>query len=105
MDKQEQKKQYLSAYLLQEAKIERLKRMIDKNPANEKLYKEYIEKSQKIRTEIEEKISAVDDELLSELLFQKYVFGHTLEQVGYIINYSKRQTERLHRKALEKLIL
>ncbi len=101
----EEKKQYLSSYLLQESKINRLLRMIEKNPKKEKLYQADIEKACKIRTQIEEKIRALDDETLSELLFQKYVFGHNLEEVGCLINYSKRQTERLHRKALEKFVM
>lgn len=98
----EEKKQYLSSYLLQEAKINRLNRMIIINPANKQLYQKLINEAIGTRLGIEERIKAVDDELLSELLFQKYVFGNTLEQVGYILNYSKRHTERLHRKALEK---
>ena len=54
---------------------------------------------------IEEKINSMDDKLLSELLFQKYVLGHNLSDVSYQINYSKRQTERFHRKALEKFVM
>ena len=95
------KKQYLSNYLLQESKIKRFELLIEKNPKNQEEYEKEIEKAKKLRFQIEEKISAMEDELLSEILFQKYVFGHTLEEIGYEINYSKRQTERLHRKALE----
>ena len=101
----EDKKQYLNRYLLQQSKIERLIDMIKVNPKSKELYIQEIENAKRTRKEIEEKISAMEDELLSELLFQKYVLGHTLEDVGYIINYSKRQTERLHRKALEKIII
>ncbi len=101
----EEKKQYLSSYLLQQSKIERLLLMIEKNPKKQSVYAEEIENAKKIRLQIEEKISAMDDDVLSELLFQKYVFGLNLEEVGYKINYSKRQTERLHRKALEKFVM
>lgn len=101
----EEKKQYLSSYLLQEAKINRLKLMIEKNPEKEIVYQADIEKADRTRAQIEEKIKALDDEILSELLFQKYIFGHNLEEVGCLINYSKRQTERLHRKALEKFVM
>ena len=72
------------------------------NPDDKEMYKELVNDAVKTRSDIERKIKAVDDELLSELLFQKYVFGQTLEQISYILNYSKRHTERLHRKALEK---
>lgn len=98
----EEKKQYLSSYLLQESKINRLNSMIEKNPEKRDLYICYINESENLRDEIEEKIKAVDDELLCEVLYQKYVFGQTLEQIGYILNYSKRHIERLHQKALEK---
>ncbi len=101
----EEKKQYLKSYLLQQSKIDRLNNMIEINPEKKDYYTQEIENAKRIRAQIEEKISAIDDEVLSELLFQKYVFGHNLEDVGFIINYSKRQTERLHRKALEKFIM
>ena len=98
----EEKKKYLNSYLLQEAKINRLNKMSAINPDDKEMYKELVNDAVKTRSDIERKIKAVDDELLSELLFQKYVFGQTLEQISYILNYSKRHTERLHRKALEK---
>ena len=101
----EEKKQYLSKYILQEPKINRLKIMIINDPQNKENYEKEIIKSKRIRLEIEEKIGAMEDELLAEILFQKYIFGLNLEEVGYAINYSKRQTERLHRKALEKFQL
>ena len=97
----EEKKKFLSRYLLQEAKINRLQRMILKNPKDKETYIKKIAECNNIRNEIEEKIKLVNDEVLVELLYQKYIFGQNLEETGYIINYSKRQTERLHRKALE----
>jgi predicted transcriptional regulator len=101
----EDKKQYLNSYLLQESKINRFNRMIEKNPQNRPIYIKEIENAKTTREEIENKIFAIDDEVLSELLFQKYILGLNLEEVGYKINYSKRQTERLHRKALEKFVM
>ena len=61
-----------------------------------------IEKCKALRIKIENEISAMDDELLKEVLFLKYVCGKNLEEVSYFINYSKRQTERFHKAALEK---
>lgn len=97
----EEKKQYLKSYLLQESKINRLKFMIIKKPEYKNDLKKEIEIAKRKRKKIEEKIFAVDDILLSELLFQKYILGLSLEKISCNINYSKRQTERLHRKALE----
>lgn len=96
-----EKKKYLNRYLLQEARINRLREMIRINPIRKAEYEQKIITSKKLREEIEQKISAVDDELLCELLYQKYILGRTLEDIGVILNYSKRHTERLHIKALE----
>lgn len=101
----QEKKQYLNQYLLQEAKINRLKEMCRINPENKALYNKEILEAENLRLEIENKIANVEDSLLSELLYQKYVFGKTLEEMSGILNYSKRHIERLHIKALEKFIL
>ena len=98
----EQKKRYLNLYLLQEAKIKRLNSMILVSPDKKTEYKEKILECIKLRDNIETKIKAVDGGVLSEILFQKYIFGKTLTEISYILNYSKRQIERLHIKALEK---
>lgn len=96
------KRNYLKSYLLQQAKISRLKEMILVNPNFKETYRQEIKTAENLRSEIEEKISQMEDEILKELLFQKYILGKTLEEIGYIINYSKRHTERLHIVALEK---
>lgn len=98
----EDKKQYLSLYLLQHAKIHRLNEMIYENPARREEYLRLIEEANDIRSQIEAKIKQVDGGVLSELLYLKYVCGKTLLQISYILNYSVRHTERLHIKALKK---
>lgn len=96
------KKKYLSSYLLQQSKINRLKQMIVLNPDLENDYKDQIEKAKTLRNDIEKKIALVDNGILSEILFQKYILGRTLEEISLVINYSKRHTERMHITALEK---
>ena len=49
-----------------------------------------------------EKIEKTDGGLLSEILYLKYVLGKTVPEISFTINYSERQTERLHRLALDK---
>jgi len=102
---QEEKKRYLGKYLLQETKINTLNQLAIKNPQRKDYYLRKIKESKELRAEIEEKIEAVEDGTLSEILYQKYIFGKTLEQISYILNYSKRHIERLHIKALEKIEL
>lgn len=101
----EEKKKYLNQYLLQESAISSLEQLAIQNPQKRSEYEKRICNCMKLREEIEEKIYAVDNRLLSELLCQKYMLGKTLEQMGYILNYSKRHIERLHIKALEEFKL
>ena len=101
----EEKKKYLGKYLLQETKINSLNQLAIRNPKRKDYYLKKIETCINLRTEIEQKIEAVEDATLSEILYQKYIFGRTLEQISYILNYSKRHIERLHIKALEKIEL
>lgn len=98
----QEKKKYLNCYLTQEALIERYSKMILINPENKDYYNQKISNAKSLRKDIENKIALVDDNILCEILYQKYVLGRTLEDISYIINYSKRHTERLHIKALEK---
>ena len=97
------KKRFLKAYLLQQSKINRLYDMREKDPLNQAEYTAQIKECQRLRCQIEEKIYSLDDDILSEILFQKYVCGKTLEEISFVINYSKRHTERLHIKALKTL--
>ncbi len=98
----QQKKKYLKSYLLQEPKIARMKNMIRLNSEFADTYKQKIADCLSLREKIEEQIRCVDDGVLSELLFQKYVFGKTLETISYTMNYSQRHIERLHIAALDK---
>ena len=98
----EDKKKYLSLYLIQNAKIKRLGEMMLLNPGKQNEYISEIKRSESLRSEIERKIQAVDGGVLSELLFLKYVCGKPLLEISCYINYSPRHTERLHKKALKK---
>lgn len=97
-----EKKEYLSLYLLQNEKIRRLKSMCNNNPEKKDKYELQIRAAYDLREEIEEKIEKVDGGVLSELLYLKYVCGKTLLEASYELNYSVRQIERLHIKALSK---
>mgnify|MGYP001636048139 FL=1 len=95
-------KKYLSLYLLQHIKIQRLEGQIALCPKRADEYRRLIAQAEAIRLDIEEKIEKTDGGLLSEILYLKYVLGNTLYEISFAINYSQRQTERLHRMALEK---
>lgn len=95
-----EKKEVLYSYLFQEKKIKRLKELVENN--KDASYLDELNSAIDLRNKIEERIKYVNDPILVEILFQKYVFGKTLEEISYIINYSHRHTERLHRKAIKK---
>ncbi len=100
-----EKKKYLSLYMLQHARIERLVGMLETGTGNQAECLAGIRKANELRNEIERKIKEVDGGVLSELLYLKYVCGKPLLEISFILNYSVRHTERLHKKALEKLKL
>ncbi len=73
------------------------------NPDKEELYRRQLDECVRLRDKMEEEIERTDGGILSEILAQKYICGKSLEEIALLIGYCKRQTERLHLKALEKL--
>lgn len=98
----EKKINYLKRYRISTAKIKRIRSMINECPEDAERYKDMFCEARSQRMKIENEIDLVDGSVLSEILSQKYICGKSLEEVGYCINYSKRQVERLHIKALQK---
>ena len=50
--------------------------------------------------EVIETINKVQDRTLSTLLYERYINGKSFEKIAVIMNYSYRQTTRLHGTAL-----
>ncbi len=96
------KKQYLELYLIQQAKIERLRDQMRINPKTVRRYRKKIRAAEKLRRRIEDSIDAVDGGILSEVLSQRFLCGKSLEQIALTLNYSKRHIERLFIRAMEK---
>ena len=105
LTKMQKKKLYLRNYILQKRRIIRLNEMILTTPKNKKRYSAQIKECEKTAEEIEKKISRLDNDLLREVLFLKYVCGKSLVEISDIISYSRRHTERLHIMALEEFKL
>lgn len=101
----EQKRDYLSRYRLQQAKISRLHEQSKINTDRKGRYEREILNAIRIRNAIEEGIERLNDETESEVLAQKYLCGRSLEETAEMLNYSKRQIERLHIKALEHFVI
>ena len=99
------KKEYLKQYLIQGAIIRDASEMLEINAANKNLYLDTIKNAELLRKDIENSINNVNDSILRELLIEKYILGKTLEQIAFNLNYSVRQIERLHKKAIEIITL
>ncbi|MBO4693010.1 MAG: hypothetical protein J5659_01260 [Clostridia bacterium] len=96
----DENRERLKKYRILISKIARLKNMLKLCPENERRYKCEIKNCIVERDNIENAISRVDGDVMTEILSLKYMCGKTLEEIALDICYSKRQTERLHLKAL-----
>ena len=96
----ENTKQFLKKYRIMLTKISRLKNMAVLCPENKKRYLSEISECVKLRDRIENIINSVDGDILTEILSLKYMCGKSLDEIALDICYSKRQTERLHMRAL-----
>ncbi len=99
----DENREALKKYRILISKISRLKNMILMCPENEKQYSNEIKDCIAARDNIEKAINKVDGGILTEILSLKYMCGKTLEEIALDICYSKRQTERLHLKALSSI--
>lgn len=75
-----------------QAKIDEIERNIDK------LVDEYVDKRDLIIKQIDE----IEDETYYNILFARYIEKKTFEKISTEINYSFRNTTRLHGKALNE---
>ncbi len=73
-------------------KIESMEESIDG------LIDEYADK----KNEIISQIDGMEDEILYDILFSRYIARKTFEKIADNMNYSFRQTTRLHGKALQE---
>ena len=98
-----EKREFLKKYRILVSKIKRIKEMLEGDTERREKYIKDMNTARGIRDKIEDMIERVDGEILSEVLFQKYICGRSIEAIALTLNYSKRQIERLHLRALQKL--
>lgn len=96
-----EKKEYLSNYRTNLAKIKRLTELIADYPEDAERLKSQLAKAKKMRDKIENEISLLRNPVFSEILAQKYQCGKTIEEIAFCMNYSSRHIERLHTNALK----
>lgn len=99
----EEKREYLELYALQQARINRYSMLSARNADKMEKYKTQISSAMSLRDIIEDDIDKMQDKRESEILAQKYLCGKSLEETAYMLNYSRRQVERLHLSGLENL--
>ncbi len=99
----DEKRLYLEQYPLTLAIINRCYFLSAKNADKSEKYKREMNEAVVLRDFIENDIGKITDKVESEVLAQKYLCGKTLEETAALLNYSKRQMERIHLNALEHL--
>lgn len=103
MENVDEKREYLRKYRVLAARVTRMKEMSKLSPENSERYLQYADATMKLRDDIENAINSIDGGVLTEILSQKYICGKSLEEISFMIGYSRRQTERLHIRALQRL--
>ena len=68
-----------------------------------KMLDQSIDEFVKLKTDIQEKLDAVEDISLRMLLKYRYIDGLTFEQIAVNMNYSYRNITRMHGQALQSL--
>jgi len=56
-----------------------------------------------LREEILSKIETLEDEVLKQILYSKYILGKPFSQIGEELCYCEKQIGRLHKKAVLEL--
>lgn len=74
------------------AKIDEMERRLDK------IIDEYVDKKELITHQIE----SIDDEILYDILFSRYINKKTFEKIATKMGYSFKQITRLHGRALQE---
>lgn len=64
------------------------------------MLEDYRRQTQRAMAEIMEAIEAVPDEVQQTVLIEKYINGRTLQEIQFDIHYEKRQTVKIHGRAL-----
>lgn len=101
----EQTKKYLAGYLLNMARVQLLKRKLEVYAMSAPSIKREIDICIKNSGEIEEIVNSCNDILAREVAVRKYIYGQSLEKIAEELNYSVRQIQRIHNKAVEELCL
>ena len=101
----ETKQEYLKKYRVLAARVGRFREMAKLCPDNSERYKTEIADTIALRDSIERAVNAIDGGVLTEILSLKYICGKSLEEISYSLGYSRRQTERLHLRALQRLVV
>ncbi len=99
----EQKKDYLELYALQQARINSYYTLSAMNTDKKSKYKRKLDRAMMVRDVIEHDIEKLKNAKESVILSQRYLCGKTLGETAEMLNYSRRQVERLHLSGLEHL--
>lgn len=69
----------------------------------EKEITQSIDKLVDMRSEITDALEKIDDFILKQIIYYKYIKGMSFEKIGEEIGYCTKQISRLHKKAIESI--
>lgn len=84
---------------------EKRKEVIKTIESNENKINEYVDYLAKLRNEIGEAISSINDDECEAILNYRYLAYKTMEKISDLMHYDKSTVQRKHKKAIEKLLL
>ena len=79
-------------------KVDSIIRLIELRTEANELIDQYVDTTR----EINRILDSMDDPLLAEILSERYIDGHTWEQIAANVNFQQRQVYRLHGQALQE---
>ena len=98
-----QTKKYFEGYLINMARVQRLKRELEFYIAAAPSIKREISECIKKSNAIEGIIISHSDICEREIMLRKYIYGQTIERIAEELCYSERQIQRILSSAVEKI--
>ena len=83
---------------------EKKKEVIKTIESNENKINEYVDYLAKLRNEIGEAISSINDDDFEAILNYRYLAYKTMEKISDLMHYDKSTVQRKHKKAIERLV-
>lgn len=101
----ERKREHLEMYMVFTIRLHRLYSQRDAHPESEGKYSDMIYDTLLKMGTIEDAVEKIPNLKEREVLANKYLCGKTVNEISTFMNYSRRQTERYLKSALENITI